>query len=55
MNIIILYHIPIIFQDFSNTFCSLFKISYHTYNGEENFYELRPKWTGINQIIILHY
>ena len=50
MNIIILYYIPIIFQDFSNTFCSLFKISYHTYNGEENFYELRPKWTGINQI-----
>ena len=50
MNIIILYHIPIIFQDFSNTFCSLFKISYHTYNGEENFYELRPKWTGVNQI-----
>ena len=50
MNIMILCNIPIIFQDFSNTFCSLFKISYHTYNGEENFYELRPKWTGINQI-----
>ena len=50
MNIIIFCNIPIIFQDFSNTFCSLFKISYHTYNGEENFYEIRPKWAGINQI-----
>lgn len=50
MNIVILCHIPIIFQDFSNSFCSLFKIIYHTYNGEENFYEIRPKWTGTYQI-----
>ena len=50
MNIVILWHIPIIFQDFSNSFCSLFKIIYHTYIGEENFYEIRPKWTGINHI-----
>lgn len=50
LNIIILFHLPVILQDINNSFCSLFKIGYHTYNGEENFYEMRPKWTGINQI-----
>ena len=50
INIILLLYIHIFLQDINNTFCSLFKISYHTYNGEEYFYEIKPKWAGINQI-----
>ena len=50
INIIILFNIHIFLQDVNNSFCSFFKINYHTYNGEENFYAIRPKWTGINQI-----
>ena len=50
LNIIILFSFSILFKDINNSFCSLFKIIYHTYNGEETFYEIKPKWTGINQI-----
>lgn len=50
LSLILLFNIQIFLQDINNSFCSLFKISYHTYNGEENYYEMRPKWTGINQI-----
>ena len=50
LNIILLFNIHIFLQDINNSFCSLFKISYHTYNGEEYFYEMKPKWAGINQI-----
>ena len=50
INVIILINIPFFLQDINNSFCSLFKISYHTFNGEEKFYDIRPKWTGINQI-----
>ena len=50
MNIILLFNIHIFLQDINNSFCSFFKISYHTYNGEEYFYEIKPKWLGINQL-----
>ena len=50
INIIILFKIRTFLDDINNSFCSLFKISYHIYNGEEKFYEMRPKWTGINKI-----
>ena len=50
LNIIILFYFSVVFQDINNAFCSLFKISYHTYYGEENFYEIRPKWAGIKEI-----
>ena len=50
MNIILLFNIHIFLQDINNSFCSFFKISYHTYNGEEYFYEIKPKWSGINQL-----
>ena len=50
INVIFLINIPIFLQDINNSFCSFFKISYHTYNGEEYFYELKPKWIGINQL-----
>ena len=50
LNIIIIFSFSIFFKDINNSFCSLFKIIYHTYNGEETFYEIKPKWTGINQI-----
>lgn len=50
LNLFILFSLPIFLQDIINSFCSFFKISYHTHNGEEDFYEIRPKWTGINQI-----
>jgi len=47
-NIIILVNFQYFFQDINNSICSVLKITYHTYNGDE--YELKPKWTGINQI-----
>ena len=50
INIILLFNIHIFLQDINNSFCSFFKISYHTYNGEEYFYEIKPKWSGINQL-----
>ena len=50
INIILLFNIHIFLQDINNSFCSFFKISYHTYNGEEYFYEIKPKWLGINQL-----
>jgi len=50
INILILFKIRTFLDDINNSFCSLFKISYHIYNGEEKFYEMRPKWTGINKI-----
>ena len=50
VNIIILFKLRNFLNDINNSFCSLFKISYHTYNGEEKFYEMKPKWTGINKI-----
>ena len=50
INILILFKIRTFLDDINNSFCSLFKINYHVYNGEEKFYEMRPKWTGINKI-----
>ena len=50
LNLVIIYNFSILFQDINNSFCSLFKMSYHTYYGEETFYEIRPKWVGVNEI-----
>ena len=50
LNIIAIYYFSLIFQDINNSFCSLFKMSYHTYYGEENFYEIKPKWAGVNEL-----
>ena len=47
---LILFHVYPCIQIIHNSFCSLFKISYHTYFGEEKNYEMRPKWIGVNEI-----
>ena len=47
--LILFYFYPFI-QIINNSFCSLFKITYHTYFGEEKNYEILPKWIGINEI-----
>ena len=47
---LILFHFYSSIQIIRNSFCSLFKISYHTYFGEEKNYENRPKWAGVNEI-----
>ncbi len=46
----ILFHFYSSIQVINNSFCSLFKITYHTYFGEEKNYKIRPKWIGINGI-----
>ena len=35
INIIILFKVRTFLNDINNSFCSLFKINYHIYNGEE--------------------
>ena len=47
---LILFHFYSCIQIIHNSFCSFFKISYHTYFGEEKNYEMRPKWIGVNEI-----
>ena len=50
LNIIFLFKFYSFIQILNNSFCSLFKIPYHTYLGEEKNYQIRPKWIGINEI-----
>ena len=52
LNIFILLHFYSFIQIINNTFCSLFKISYHVINGQNEikFGENRPKWIGTNKI-----
>ena len=50
LNIFILFQFYSLIQNFDKSICSLFKIFYHTYYGEEKNYKIRPKWTGINEI-----
>ena len=47
---LILFHFYSSIQIINNSFCSFFKISNHVYSGEEKYYEIRPKWIGINEI-----
>ena len=47
--LILFYFYPFI-QIITNSFCSLFKITYHTYFGEDKNYEILPKWIGIIEI-----
>ena len=50
LNVIIVFHFFSFVHNIDNTFCSLFKITYHTYYGEEKNYEIKPKWLGILEI-----
>ena len=50
LNMIILFNFYSLIQILNNSFCSLFKIAYHTYFGEEKNYDIKPKWIGINEI-----
>ena len=47
---LILFYFYSSIQIINNSFCSLFKITYHTYFGEEKNFEIYPKWIGINEI-----
>ena len=50
LNVIILLKFFDCIKIINNSFCSLFKINYHTYYGEEKNYEIKPKWIGIHEI-----
>ena len=50
LNLLILFNFYSDIQVMNNSICSLFKITYHIYFGEENNYKIRPKWIGINEI-----
>lgn len=50
LTLVILFKFYPVIQLTNNSFCSLFKISYHIYFGEDNNYKIRPKWIGINEI-----
>lgn len=50
LNILILFQFYSLITQTNNTFCSLFKIVKHTFQGEEKNYKIKPKWIGIDSI-----